>query len=206
MIGYIDMEDIAKILMDVVPMNYFDLKNLNAVNKMMNSIVSANARVKQTVAHRIYAVVFGHIINVFPGKFKNVNDVMGVKIAFRYQKQVHFASSDASIDVFNPEIEESFVIGISHKLGEEARIYYGNREHFYCMRLPEIHNHRETILRYIDEGIHEVLHFDIYYHNITEGAFNLFLAQLLQIVSKYMPVNSVNLYRENVAENVLIYH
>jgi hypothetical protein len=200
------MEDITKILMDVVPLNYFDLKNLNAVSKMLNTIVTANVRVKQTVENRIYAVIFGHIVNVFPGKFKNIRDVMGVKIALRYQKQVRFASSDANIEMFHPEIEESFVIGISHKLGEVARVYYGNKEHFYCMRLPEIHNHRETILHYIEEGIHEVLHFDIYYHNIAEGPFNLFLAQLLQIVSKYMPVNSVNLYRENVAENVLIYH
>jgi hypothetical protein len=197
------MEDVAKIILAETNLDYFDLKALRACNKGLMNLVNKEARyhVDQSGAHRIYACVYGHLVNLLPKRAANKMCTMGVKITFRggdkytYQGQFN-----------NPILREVLVAGMAWRQGEEMRFYFGNCTEYFCVRPSELTQIRGKLRSMIWEATKNTQQYDIQYCNV-DNALCDFLSQFVRIVTDHTAVASVNLAVENmIAENELIFH
>lgn len=192
------LEDIAKLLVNTTPIDYFDFKSLMAVNKTLYEVIAAETQhIDQGIHTRLYANIFGFFANVFPGKLKRNDNAMGVRILFRGPK------SYTNI----PDLEEKFVIGMGQVYGEDAKYYFGNDEAYNCVTKSYVNTMREVIHDLIRSNMTQVRQIDISYCNIEEKSYYDFVSQFLQIVTNGPPILSVSLTRVAfIPENMLLFH
>lgn len=205
------MDAIAKILPFKVTMDYFDWKNLACTNRVIRQLVNDNVTIDQTLGNRMYACIYGFLVNVFPGMSCNRKNIMGVKLRFLKENPYqNFSMSNlemqSNVSIFARNVKECSTIGLAHKLGHPAVLYFGTKDTYHCFDILEAPEYRSLINDMIFSSLEGVTEVEIFHENVTETTFNAFLSQLTDIASKSSRHITVTLYRECIPENVLIYH
>lgn len=205
------LEDVASVVLGNTSLDYFDMKSLRGSNKALSRIMNGGVcEVNQSIAHRLYANLYGHLANVLPGRAKDPSRVSGVKVVFRgdgrYKYFREFHGNMQTLTAVDPYMQELFVMGMACKDGENTRYYFGTSEDFSCVKSTDLSQCRDKIYGMIGGCVNRTRQFDVVSSNMDD-VFYEFLTQFMNIVAAHLPLYSINLALENsIHENDLIFH